>query len=88
MWCRMCCAFLYGDCFLLRHGPVDFHFCNAAHHALWQKHRFCPNAYWILRSLPSDRAALLPPGMTTAEFLSGLEEAAPKKECSSASKAQ
>jgi hypothetical protein len=81
----MCCASLYGDCDLLRHGPVDFHFCDAAHHALWQKHRFCPKAYRILRSMPGDRAALLPPGVTTAEFLSALEEA-PQRECSSASK--
>jgi hypothetical protein len=82
----MCCAPLYRDCFLLRHGPVDFHFCTAQHHALWQRHRFDPRAYWILRSMPADRAALLPPGVTTAQFLSALEKEAPLRECSSASK--
>lgn len=81
MWCRMCCAPLYDNAFLLRHGPVDFHFCNAKHHEVWQKHRFKPEAYLILRSMPDRRAELLPAGVTTEEFLSRLEE-----QCSSNSK--
>jgi len=54
---------------------VDFHFCDAKHHETWQKHRFHPQAYLILRSMPDRRAELLPAGVTTEEeeFLSRLE---------------
>lgn len=83
MWCRLCCADVHGAGFLLRHGPVDFHFCNAQHYAVWQTYRFHPDAYHILRSMPCDRARLLPPGESTEEFLRRLEEA-----CGSSSKAQ
>jgi hypothetical protein len=83
MWCRLCCAPLHGDGFLLRHGPVDFHFCDAQHYKLWQKHRLDPRAYWILRSMPDERARLLLAGVTTAEFQRQLQE-----QCSSNLKAQ
>ena len=74
MRCRLCCAPLRDESFLLRHGPVDFHFCNVQHHNAWQKHRFHPDAYWILQSMPDARAKLLPAGVRAEEFLSRLGE--------------
>lgn len=83
MWCRLCCSDVHGAGFLLRHGPVDFHFCNENHYATWKQFRFHPDAYFILRSMPLDRAALLPAGVSTEEFLSRLDG-----QCDSNSKAQ
>jgi len=55
-WCRLCCADVpIRESFLMRHGPIDYYFCNEDHAVLWEQHRLNPVHYYLLRSLPSDR---------------------------------
>jgi hypothetical protein len=40
---------------MLRHGPIDYFFCDEDHAALWERYRLDPKYYVFLRSIPSER---------------------------------
>jgi len=55
-WCRLCCADLEPrKAFMMRHGPIDYFFCDENHAAIWERYRLDPKYYVFLRSLPSER---------------------------------
>ena len=55
-WCRLCCADLEPrKAFMMRHGPIDYLFCDENHAAIWEQYRLDPKYYVFLRSLPSER---------------------------------
>jgi hypothetical protein len=40
---------------MMRHGPIDYFFCDENHAAIWERYRLDPKYYVFLRSLPSER---------------------------------
>jgi hypothetical protein len=60
--------------YVVKHGPVSFHFCDKAHFELWHSYRFDPRAYNALRAMPTERQAMLNGRCSTEEFLKRLDE--------------
>ena len=44
--------------FLLRDGPVDWHFCCEEHARLWLDHRYVPATAELCKTCPGDRAGI------------------------------
>ena len=59
--CWWCCETANHDRenrFLLRDGPVDWHFCCEEHARLWLDHRYVPATAELCRTCPADRAEI------------------------------
>mgnify|MGYP003685596123 CR=1 FL=1 len=66
----------------MKHGPVDFLFCDEDHYKVWQAYRFDPRAYAVLRTGPAERTAERMNGRaSTEEFLKHLDEDVGARSC-------
>tara|TARA_Y100000361_G_scaffold153707_1_gene176280 strand:- start:830 stop:1132 length:303 start_codon:yes stop_codon:yes gene_type:complete len=55
--CQWCCRIANRkELFRLKHGPIDYWFCDRDHAELWLEFRHRPETYKLCRMLPRERA--------------------------------